>query len=91
MSDLLDDFREEDDDDLEETPTLVYGSVHEFVREYLRHMYIRPVGPGNAHYRWVAEWWKSPEAVARIQRRDSRTSSLGQRNIERFHRTLADG
>src|SRR3712207_4087321 len=30
-------------------------------------MYTRPVGPGNAHYRWAAAWWRSPEAVARLE------------------------
>ena len=50
MSDLLDDFRDDVD---QPTSELVYGSVDEFVREYLRHMYTRPVGPGNARYRWL--------------------------------------
>ena len=53
--------------DVDEAPELVYGSVDEFVREYLRHMYTRPVGGGNARYRWAAEWWRFPEAVARIE------------------------
>jgi len=30
----------------------------EFLREYLRHMYKRPVGPGTARYRWAADWWR---------------------------------
>ena len=55
MSDVLDGFRE-DDGQVDVAPDLVYGSVDEFVREYLRHMYTRPVGPGNAHYRWAADW-----------------------------------
>ncbi|GAB2705851.1 hypothetical protein BKA24_000524 [Microbacterium marinum] len=67
MSDLLDDFRDDGDDVDEPTPELVYGSVDEFVREYLRHMYTRPVGPGNARYRWAADWWRYPEAVARLE------------------------
>jgi hypothetical protein len=64
MSDLLDDFRDDVDDP---APELIYGSVDEFVREYLRHMYTRPVGPGNARYRWAADWWRYPEAVARLE------------------------
>ncbi len=71
MNDALDAFREDDQPDatadVDETPKLVYGSVDEFVREYLRHMYTRPVGSGNARYRWAAEWWRSPEAVARLE------------------------
>ena len=70
MSDELDAFREVDDAaavDAGEAPELVYGSVDEFVREYLRHMYTRPVGGGNARYRWAAKWWKFPEAVARLE------------------------
>lgn len=43
MSDLLDDFREHDDTTgVDDVPTLMYGFVDEFVREYLRHMYTRP-------------------------------------------------
>lgn len=66
MSDLLDDFRDDDNVD-EPTPELVYDSVDEFVRECLRHMYTRPIGPGNARYRWAADWWRYPEAVARLE------------------------
>ena len=69
MSDVLDDFRDDGDaaDVDEEAPGLMYGSVDEFVREYLRHMYTRPVGGGNARYRWAADWWRHPEAVARLE------------------------
>jgi hypothetical protein len=78
MSDAIDAFRDDDDvlvsDDgsaaLEPPaaePELFYGSVDEFVREYLRHVYTRPVGPGNARYRWAARWWDYPEAIARLE------------------------
>jgi len=69
VSDVLDDFRDDGDaaDVDEEAPGLMYGSVDEFVREYLRHMYTRPVGGGNARYRWAADWWRHPEAVARLE------------------------
>jgi hypothetical protein len=44
---------------------LVYGSVDEFVREYLRHVYKRPI---NARHRyWAAEWWRYDEAVIRLE------------------------
>jgi len=45
---------------------MAHGSVDEFLREYLRRMYARPVGPGNARYCWAAQWWKHPEAAARL-------------------------
>lgn len=67
----LDDFRD-DDESMETGPTpdaepkLFYGSADEFMRERLRFMYSRRVGPGNASYRWSARWWEHPEALARI-------------------------
>jgi len=45
---------------------LFYGSADEFVRERLIFMYARRVGPGHAHFRWAADWWNYPEALARI-------------------------
>ena len=51
-----------------ETPRLFYGSVDEFVRERLIHIYKRKVGPQNdGHYRWAADWWNYPEALARLE------------------------
>lgn len=78
MSDAIDSFRDDDDlivsedgsaalDPPEAPPELFYGSVDEFVREYLRHVYTRPVGSGNARYRWAARWWDYPEAIARLE------------------------
>ena len=78
MSDAIDAFRDEDDpivnddgaaslDSAAEAPELFYDSVDEFVREYLRHVYTRPVGAGNARYRWAAQWWERPEAIARLE------------------------
>lgn len=48
-------------------PELFYGRIDEFVREYLRHVYTRPVGPGNARCRWAAQWWGYPSAIARLE------------------------
>ena len=62
-------FRDDDGDEnaaAEKEPTLFYGSADEFVRERLRYMYARRVGPGNASFRWAARWWDYPEAHARI-------------------------
>lgn len=59
-----------DDKPAEEAPapTLVFGSVDEFVREQLSQTYRRVVGPSNrAARRWAAEWWRSPEAIARLE------------------------
>lgn len=52
----------------EETPTLYYGSVDEFVREFVRPIFRRNVGEeGRADYRWSARWWESSEAIARLE------------------------
>jgi hypothetical protein len=51
-----------------EEPTLFYGSADEFVRKLLRYQYRRQVGrSGRAEFRWRAAWWKSEEAIARIE------------------------
>jgi hypothetical protein len=66
----VDSIRDEDDHSevAEESPRLFYGSVDEFVRERLIHMYKRKVGPQNdGHYRWAADWWNYPEALARLE------------------------
>ena len=50
----IDAFRDDDDENAaaaEKEPTLFYGSADEFVRERLRYMYARRVGPGNASFR----------------------------------------
>lgn len=47
-------------------PQLHFGSVDEFVREKLRYIYVRRVGPSGPH-RWSAEWWRSPEAISRLE------------------------
>ncbi|RGE19091.1 DUF4913 domain-containing protein [Leucobacter sp. wl10] len=47
-------------------PQLFFGSVDEFVREKLRYVYVRRVGPSGPH-RWAAEWWRSPEAISRLE------------------------
>jgi hypothetical protein len=49
-------------------PTLVFGSVDEFVRMKLLPGYSRPVGPSNRQQRrWSAQWWKNAEAVSRLE------------------------
>ena len=65
----IDAFRDDEDDEnaaAAKEPTLFYGSADEFVRERLRYMYARRVGPGNASFRWAARWWDYPEALACI-------------------------
>ena len=49
-------------------PGLCYGSVDEFVREYVCKMFRRNVGEtGRADYRWSARWWESAEAITRLE------------------------
>ena len=67
----FDNFRDEEDEDAvdgaDESPQLFYGSSDEFVQEHLIHMYSRRVGPGNASFRWAADWWNYPQALARTE------------------------
>lgn len=49
----------------DDAPPLYYGSVDEFVREYLRLAYRRPIN-GRARV-WAAEWWNYDEAVIRLE------------------------
>jgi hypothetical protein len=55
----------EDEDD--DTPSLYYPSLDAWVREWLVPLYRRKVGEeGRADRRWAAEWFRSDEAVARL-------------------------
>jgi len=47
--------------------TLYYGSVDEFVREYLRNVYRRRVDGRGQQRVWAGEWWKYDEAVIRLE------------------------
>lgn len=44
---------------------LYYGSVDEFLSDYLRHVYKRRVD-GRSRV-WAAEWWRYEEAVVRLE------------------------
>jgi len=52
-------------DDRGEGPQLHFGSVDEFVREYLRYVYRRRID-GRSRC-WAGEWWKYDEAVIRLE------------------------
>lgn len=47
-------------------PPLYYGSVDEFVREFLVPVFSRQVGDRAAR-RWSAEWWRNAEAIVRLE------------------------
>lgn len=49
----------------DEQPALKYSSVDEFVREYLRDVYVRRVD--GRHRAWAARWWDYDEAVIRLE------------------------
>lgn len=49
----------------EERPRLYYGSVSEFVSQYLIYVYRRRVG--IAARRWSGRWWANEEAVSRLE------------------------
>lgn len=48
-----------------EEPELYFGSVDEFVREYLRNVYKRRINGRNRV--WAARWWEYDEAVIRLE------------------------
>lgn len=50
---------------IEEEPELYFGSVDEFVREYLRNVYRRRIN-GRSRV-WAARWWEYDEAVIRLE------------------------
>lgn len=50
------------------TPELFFGSADEFMRKQLRYKYRRAITrPGRGNFRWRASWWKSEEAISRIE------------------------
>lgn len=49
----------------EPAPELYYGSVDEWVREWLRWTYRRHCDGRNRY--WSAEWWRSGEATSRLE------------------------
>lgn len=52
----------------DEVPTLYFGSVDEFVREFVCPLFRRNVGEeGRADCRWSARWWESAEAITRLE------------------------
>jgi len=57
---------DDDVDDVDE-PELYFGSVDEFVREYLCKVYRRRVDGSGRQRVWAAEWWRYPEAVIRLE------------------------
>ena len=52
-------------EDAEPAPELYYGSVDEFVREYLRNVYRRRID--GRHRCWAGRWWEHDEAVIRLE------------------------
>jgi hypothetical protein len=53
------------DKDAAQPAPLYFGSVDEFVREYLRHVYKRRID-GRRRV-WDAQWWRYDEAVIRLE------------------------
>ena len=63
---------EDDAIDLEEgldddAPPLYFGSVDEFLRDYLRHVYRRRISGDGRTRVWASQWWLYPEAVIRLE------------------------
>lgn len=59
------------DDEDDDASVLYYGSVDEFVREFLFPLYRRRIdgdrANGSTSFRWDPQWWNHPEAVARLE------------------------
>lgn len=53
------------EEDEQEEVELQFGSVDEFVRDYLRHMYRRRIDGRNRV--WSARWWENGEAIVRLE------------------------
>ena len=60
-STAVDSDDDQDGDEIE----LQFGSVDEFVREYLRHIYKRRIDGRNRV--WSARWWSNAEAIVRLE------------------------
>ncbi|MBF4592073.1 DUF4913 domain-containing protein [Curtobacterium sp. VKM Ac-1395] len=56
---------EVEDDEVAE-PETYFGSVDEFVRDFLVTQYRREISP-MSQFRWDARWWLHPEAVSRLE------------------------
>lgn len=54
-----------DEEDEEAEPALYFGSVDEFVREYLIKAYRRRID--GSKWLWPARWWEYDEAVIRLE------------------------
>lgn len=54
----------EPDDAEEEAPTLIYGSVAEFVRDYLRDLHM--TGVDGVEVKWAARFWEYRIALIRL-------------------------
>lgn len=52
-------------EDEDQPPPLHFGSVDEFIRDYLRNVYRRRID--GRHRYWAAEWWRYDEAVIRLE------------------------
>jgi hypothetical protein len=52
-------------DDEQAAPILRFGSVDEFVRDYLRNIYRRRID--GRHRCWAGRWWEYAEAVLRLE------------------------
>ncbi|GAB3930730.1 hypothetical protein GCM10011575_47250 [Microlunatus endophyticus] len=65
ITDQLDGQLNTEDDPEEPAPELYYGSVDEWMREWLRWTYRRHCDGRNRY--WSAEWWRSGEATSRLE------------------------
>lgn len=56
----------ESDDAPAQAPGRRWSDADDFVRNHLRHVYVRQVGPHSSNLHWSRRWWDVPEAVHRL-------------------------
>jgi len=49
-----------------DAPNTLYGSVAEWVADFLAVAYAREVRVNGAHHYWCSQWWRHPEAFDRL-------------------------
>lgn len=67
MSQDLWDDNDVDDDVVEEAPALVFPTLDAWVELWLAPTYRRKVGSRTGDLHWEAEWWRSGEAIVRLE------------------------
>lgn len=63
---MMQEFLSDLQDPEEIQPPLVFDTLNDWVRDWLRFAYARRISGRNAPF-WAAEWWKNQEAMMRLE------------------------